>query len=276
MWGCRLQCVSSCAASVAQLGLWLVLWSGARLSCRHRGQMPLIRLASNLQAAQIQRKSTARGEQKGTKRETEIIRREVFVCVCFSMHFQSHPYYDHTVCDVYMFFLASQSERWCMKSGLSFSGSCFHRVSSFCHHLSLPWNLRRSITLPVSDLAIAHFTPAVPSVSLLLLVLVTRSVFLAVGPLLLLSLLLLFSSEQGFCVIKFIVVPLVDQLCHPDGQIKNWSIWLIPSNGWMLLPSSWFYFFSSILTYRCTFLLWGASYYSHFCSSIKSTVAFHQ
>lgn len=54
--------VSSCASSVAQLGLSVVLCSGARLSCRHHGQTPLIRLASTLQAAEIQRKSAAEEE----------------------------------------------------------------------------------------------------------------------------------------------------------------------------------------------------------------------
>lgn len=47
-------------------------------------------------------------------------------------------------------------------------------------------------------------------------------------------------SQGQLCVIKCsTVAPLVHQrLCHPDGQIKNWFLRLIPCAGWMLSPSS--------------------------------------
>lgn len=69
--GSRRQYVSSCASSVAQLGLSAALCSGARLSCRHHGQTPLIRLASTLQAAEIQRRSTAEDGQNDPERGAE-------------------------------------------------------------------------------------------------------------------------------------------------------------------------------------------------------------
>lgn len=47
--------VSSCASSVALLGLSAALCSEAELSCRHHGQTPLIRLTSSPQAVGIQR-----------------------------------------------------------------------------------------------------------------------------------------------------------------------------------------------------------------------------
>lgn len=129
--------------------------------------------------------------KRGTKRDTEVIWSFfiflfgglVFVllrgCVCV----QSHPTcYDHTPCDVLgaCVFSSLLPERWSVKSGLSLSlGLVSTDSSSVCHHLSLPWNLRRSITLPVTDLAITHFTPAAPSPPALLLVLVTPPVFLS-------------------------------------------------------------------------------------------------
>jgi len=56
--------------------------------------------------------------------------------------------------------------------------SCYHRLfsSSLCHHLSLLWNLRLSVILPVTDLAITHFTQPSTSLSLHLLVLATLTV----------------------------------------------------------------------------------------------------
>lgn len=79
--------VTGCASSVAQLGLSVVLCSGARLSCCHHGQTPLIRLASTLQAAEIQRKSAAEEERekKGTKRGSEALCSD-WLCVCTCTH----------------------------------------------------------------------------------------------------------------------------------------------------------------------------------------------
>lgn len=250
-WGGRQRRVSSCASSVAQLGLSVVLWSGASLSCCHRGQTSLIRLASTLQAAKIQRKSAAEEEWKGTKRATEALWSFYLLCVCARAHtcvcVQSHPHAMIIQCVMYVcvFFKLPVRVVGCEIGSLCSSApqSCFHRfLSSVRHHLSLHHNLRLTISLPRQWPCYRPFhtppsmsvflSPSLPSCS-------SSSLFPPLSSLLSTSLCLSSSLvRRQFCVIKSMVALLVGQLCHPDGQIKNWFLRLIPCTGWMLLPSS--------------------------------------
>ncbi len=256
--GGRQRLVSSCASSVAHLGLSVVLWSGARLSCCHRGQTPLIRLASTLQAAEIQRKGTAERSKKGTKRGTEALWSFyllslcvcVRVCVCAHMctGSKSPTCYDHTLYNVCVCFLGSRSEGggvWNRVSLLLIPPSLVSTDSSLLHVticLSTTTSTRPSLSQTVTLLSpISHsFLQVSLSVSLSL----SRPSCMSSSLFLLLSHFsspLCFSSSCSrgqLCVIKSMVALVVRQLCLPDGQIKNWFLRLIPCTGWMLLPSS--------------------------------------
>lgn len=169
--GSKQQCVSSCTSSVPQLGLSWRCGSGQGF---HAATMVKC-LWYAWPAPHRQHKSRGwaqKKKKKGKKAPNETLKScEVLfllcVCVCVSHACsKSATCYDHTLCDVCVFSILSVRQ---VEHEIRVSLSlCLVSTdsSSVCHHLSIPRNLRCSITLPVTDLAFTHFTPPPPSVSL--------------------------------------------------------------------------------------------------------------
>lgn len=185
-----------------------------------------------------------------------------------------------------MCFLASQSDRWSVKSGFSFPQSCFHRLF-FCVSPSVPPPKPTLLYYSPSHWPCYHPFHTTFSISVSPPACPCHSACLSSTPRLLTSFSfpLCFSSslsQRQFYVIKSKVAPLVHQLCHPDGQIKNWFLRLIPYCGWMLLVSSLpslafnLLFLPSLILSSChgsIFSSTASSYSQIFFCSIKCTGA---